>query len=207
MPTADIGTDRSCFSESTRAFVELVAVIAPEKWEVSALGTWTVRDLVGHTSRALSTIESYLGTVAGPQLSGPVQYFLAAKAANVAPEEIARRGVQAGEALGNSPYSTVQHLAQRVLEKVESSQDTTPVGTPWGTMTLAGYLPTRTFELTVHSIDLAAAIGVSVPALLGSSISKACQLAGALAGEHPRAVEILLALTGRSRLPRDVTVL
>ncbi len=207
MPTVDAGSDRSCFSQSTRAFVELVAIIDPDKWEAPALGIWTVRDLVGHTSRALSTIESYLGKASGPQLNGPVEYFLAAKAASVSPEEIAKRGVKAGEALGSSPYSMVQELAHRVTQKVEVSQDTALVGTPWGTMTLAGYLPTRTFELTVHSIDLAAAIDVSVPPLLSSSIARACELAGALAGRNSRALEILLALTGRSQLAKDITVL
>lgn len=200
-------SDRLCFSESAQVFSDLASAIPSKKWRISALGVWSVRDLVGHTSRALSTIESYLGKVSGPPLNGPVEYFLAARAASVASEEIARRGIEAGAALGDYPATKVQELAHRIVKLVEISEDTCPVGTPWGTITLAGYLPTRTFELTIHGIDLAAAIGVPVPDRLGPSVSKACELAGALAGKHPMAIEILSALTGRSQLRNGITVL
>lgn len=73
-------------------------------------------------------------------------------------------------------------------------------------MSLADYLPTRTFELTVHNLDLARAIGAPVPAAIGPAISEACGLAGRLAGCHPQAAELLLMLTGRTQLPTGLSV-
>jgi hypothetical protein len=49
-------------------------------------------------------------------------------------------------------------------------------------MTLIDYLPTRTFELTVHSLDLARALGIESLAVLGPAVSACCELAGRLAG-------------------------
>ena len=53
-------TVREAFGEAARAFAELVRSIPPESWDGPGLGEWSVRDLVGHTSRALITVETYL---------------------------------------------------------------------------------------------------------------------------------------------------
>lgn len=74
-------------------------------------------------------------------------------------------------------------------------------------MTLAGYLPTRVFELTVHGIDLARALDVDPPVTLGPGIGLSCALAGDLAADSPDAVAVLMALTGRTELPRGFTLL
>ena len=95
---------RSAFAEAAGAFVALVSQIQPGNWEQPALGVWNVRDLVGHTSRSLSTIEAYLGTASpGAELHGPVAYFLATRTAHADPEAIAQRGRDAGAALGDDP--------------------------------------------------------------------------------------------------------
>lgn len=76
-----------------------------------------------------------------------------------------------------------------------------------GTITPEGYIPTRTFELTVHSLDLVPATGLGVPADLGPIVGKVCQLAGALAGRHLRTSKCILAMTGRIELPKGISVL
>ena len=199
---------RASFISSANSFVKLVSQIPADKWQVPALGVWKVKDLVGHASRALLTIDNYLGKQSGgPKIDDTVAYFIAVRNSGADPDEIARRGIEAGKALGSDPASYVKELADQTLALVSSSKDDTSVGTPWGTMTLADYIPTRTFELTVHSLDLAATLSLPYPEQMGPSIANACELAGRLAGRHPRAIEILFALTGRSEMARDISVL
>ena len=73
------------------------------------------------------------------------------------------------------------------------------------------YLPTRTFELTVHTLDLVAALGgsVEVPAGLAGPIAACLSLAAAVAGARPGpdAGQLLLALTGRRGLPAGFSVI
>jgi hypothetical protein len=74
-------------------------------------------------------------------------------------------------------------------------------------MPLVDYLPTRTFELTVHSLDLARALGVDPPEVLTPAVTACCELAGGLAGRRPHAADLLLLLTGREHLPPGLTIL
>ena len=53
-------TVREAFGEAARAFAELVRSLPADSWDRPGLGKWSVRDLVGHTSRALITVETYL---------------------------------------------------------------------------------------------------------------------------------------------------
>ncbi len=199
---------RSAFNGAAAGFVDLVRQIPDEAWEQPALGVWTVRDLVGHTSRALSTVETYLGKGApGEPLDGPLAYFLAARAALADPEAVARRGRDAGAALGADPAATVATLAERVIALVAGAADDASVGSPVGQLSLAGYLPTRTFELTVHSLDVARATAHEPPASLEPAITACLALVGRLAAHSPQAPALLLALTGRTALPDGFTVL
>jgi uncharacterized protein (TIGR03083 family) len=206
---------RACFAGAAAGFVELAGQVRPDQWDRPALGAWDVRALAGHTSRALSTIETYLGKPAGagPVIDGPVQYFLAALAGD-GPQArqrlhaaVASRGIEAGAALGDEPAAAIVTLTERVVRLVGESPDDAALGVPFGQMTLAGYLPTRTFELTVHSLDLSRALAVPAPAGLTPAITACCDLAGRLAGRLPTAADLLLLLTGRSGLPGHLTVL
>jgi len=47
---------REAYEHATALFVDVVGHIGPTQGDKSALGVWTVRDLVGHTSRALLTV-------------------------------------------------------------------------------------------------------------------------------------------------------
>jgi uncharacterized protein (TIGR03083 family) len=200
---------RSTFAESATAFVELVRQIEADAWGEPGLGVWNVRDLVGHASRSFSTIESYLGTTTTePHLDGPAAYFRAVQSFVLAdPEGVAQRGRDAGSALGEDPAASIEALAERVTALVADSADDEPVGTPMGTMTLAGYLPTRVFELTVHSLDLARALDLLQPAGLDAGIRLSLELLGQLAGDSPGAVAVLMTLTGRAELPAGFTLL
>jgi hypothetical protein len=67
-------------------------------------------------------------------------------------------------------------------------------------MTLTNYLPTRTFELAVHSLDLCRATHIEIPVNLRLAVTTSCELAGRLAGQHPDAADLLLFLAGRTGL-------
>jgi hypothetical protein len=171
------------------------------------LGEWDVRALTGHTSRALTTVETYLATAAtGELVAGPVEYFLAVRGAT-SPDAIAQRGRETGEALGEHPAAAVHELVQRVTVLVRNTPDDALVATPAGAMTLIDYLPTRTFELAVHTLDLARTLGLPPPASLAPAVAASLELAGAIGSRLPAAGELLLLLTGRTGLPDGLSVL
>jgi uncharacterized protein (TIGR03083 family) len=197
------------FDSAARWFLE-VATFAPGHYDAPGLGEWSVRDLLGHTSRSLSTVETYLdaaGTDPGPvDLADAVAYYLVIANALTDTAAVAARGRAAGAALGEDPIAALRALVTRVPERVRAAPATALVRTPFGTMTLEGYLPTRTFELTVHTCDLAAALGVNVD-VPPAAVADAFTVIGGLTAAQGTAPAALLALTGRRPLPAGYSVL
>lgn len=204
--TADRWSDASgAFDAAARWFAE-TAALAEGAWERPGLGEWTVRDLVGHTSRALSTVETYLAKGADEAaVRSPQEYFRAMAVSSGDPASVAQRGRDAGAALGDRPVDTVRELAARVRRTVGAAAGDELVGTPAGGMALAAYLPTRTFELTVHTCDLAAALGLAA-VVPGPAAAEAFAIIGALAAEAGDAAPLLRAATGRHGLPAGFSV-
>jgi len=199
---------RDAYNAAATCFTDLVARVTVKQWEQPGLGVWSVRDLVGHTYRAFVTVETYLQQSAlHVDLERPVDYFLQAQAALADPAAVAARGREAGQALGPEPLPLVRETARRVLQRIQESADTALVKTPLGGMRLIDYLPTRIFELVVHTLDLAAALSVEV-AVPESSASVALHLLADLAARQPgKAAPLLLAATGRGPLPGRYSVL
>jgi uncharacterized protein (TIGR03083 family) len=203
------------FAQAASGFVDTVSRLRDGDWTRPALGEWDVRGLVGHTSRALSTVDSYLAMGSGaPQLDDPVEYFLAVLPDPADPQArarqnaaIAERGRQAGVDLGDDPAAALDQLAERVTALVRSATARAPVATPAGTMTLSSYLPTRTFELTVHTLDLARAIQLPAPAVLSHAVAASCELAGRLASRRANAADVLLGILGRDIPQQRLNVL
>jgi hypothetical protein len=201
---------RTHFRLAADAFVAVVGTIAPDSWERPGLGVWTVRDLAGHASRALLTVETYLDPLTvtdRPALPDALAYLRGAGSGLVDPETVAERGRQAGVALGDHPAEAVSVIAERVLAAVSRSADDAVVKTRVGSMTLIGYLPTRTFELVVHSLDLVAATGAVAPPELAEPTAACLQLAAQLAATSADPGAVLLALTGRRPLPDGFSVI
>jgi uncharacterized protein (TIGR03083 family) len=199
---------REAYHTAAGCFIDTVAGIAVDQWEQPGLGVWTVRDLVGHTCRALSTVEAYVQKPA-PQLEveRPADYFLRAKAALADPAAVAARGREAGQALGSEPSRMVCEIASRVLQRVQTTPDTLLVGTPVGGMRLIDYLPSRVFELAVHTLDLATALALEVT-IPETATRVTLYLLADLAAEQPGlAAPLLLAATGRCALPVRYSVL
>lgn len=214
MDAMDADTIKSVYLGAAAAFLELVRQVPESAWSRPALGEWDVRGLAGHASRALSTVENYLDAPAtataaalasGQRLDGPVAYYLAVRD-SMRPEAVAQRGRETGDALGKDPAEAVQDLVQRISILVRHTPGEALVATPAGTMTLIDYLPTRTFELAVHGLDLARALAVGPPASLSPAIAASLELAGAIGARLPSAPELLLLLTGRAGLPEGLSV-
>jgi uncharacterized protein (TIGR03083 family) len=192
------------FSEAARAYAGLVAAIAPEQWTAPGLGEWDLRALVGHTSRSLITVETYLGQPAvTEQLTSPAAYLAAI--GTVDPASVADRGRAAGEALGDDPTGFVRVLVDRVLPLVTGDHDPL-ITTVGGGMRLRQYLPTRTFELVVHGLDIARAAGLPGPDYSAGLLTAVLELAAAAAVLGGRGPELLLAVTGRTALPPGFSV-
>jgi uncharacterized protein (TIGR03083 family) len=196
---------RRAFADAAQWFVRTAALVG-DRWSRPGLGEWDVRALVGHTSRSLLTVETYLARPAATvEVASAGDYFRATRAAAADPA-VAARGRDAGTALGSDPAAAVSEIAARVLPLVEARDGTELLLTIAGGMRLADYLPTRTFELVVHTADLATALGapLDVPA---TAATQALGLVADLAVAEGHAGPLLLALTGRAGLPSGFSVL
>ena len=195
---------RRAFADAAQWFVRTAALVG-DRWDRPGLGEWDVRALVGHTSRSLLTVEMYLARpAAAVEVASAGDYFRATRAMAAGPD-VAARGRDAGGALGADPAAAVAEIAGRVLPLVDDCDGTELVTTIAGGMRLADYLPTRTFELAVHTADLATALDapLDVPA---TAAAQALQVVADLAVASGRAGPLLLAATGRPP-PRDLSVL
>ncbi|MDQ6747979.1 MAG: maleylpyruvate isomerase N-terminal domain-containing protein [Candidatus Dormibacteraeota bacterium] len=171
------------------------------------MGAWSIRDLVGHTSRSLLTVEAYLARGAQSiEVPDAVAYFHAALGSTVDEAAVTERGRQAGAALGDDPAGAVGEIAARVVPVVERSSDDAVVGTPWGGMRLLDYLPTRSFELSIHTLDLAATLNLP-GALPEPAAALTWELIAQLARGAGAENQVLRALTGRTTLASEYSVL
>jgi hypothetical protein len=100
----------------------------------------------------------------------------------------------------------VGEIAARVLPLIDTRDGTELVRTIVGGMRLADYLPTRTFELAVHTADLATALGVP-PEVPATAATQALHIVADLAVADGLAGALLLAATGRPGLPAGFSVL
>ncbi|MDQ1427986.1 MAG: hypothetical protein QOK39_1462 [Acidimicrobiaceae bacterium] len=202
-------SERRCFAAAAEGFVTAVGGVGSEDWSRPGLGVWSVRDLVGHTSRSFTTIETYLADPpAEIVLHQPVEYLQAVRGAGLESEAIVARGRAAGVALGEDPLAAIGELATRVLAMVAATPDEAPMRTFAGGAQLGTYLPTRTFELTVHTLDLTTALGQDPPAILQEPIAACLALAAAVAGAGGGSGAVLLqALTGRRALPPGFSII
>ncbi|SCG45897.1 TIGR03083 family protein [Micromonospora echinaurantiaca] len=196
---------RRAYADAVGWFVRTAAAVG-DRWDRPGLGEWDVRALVGHTSRSLLTVEEYLTRpAAAVRVGSAADYYRATRAVAAGPG-VAERGRAAGAALGADPATAVAEIAVRVLALVETQDGDALVTTIAGGMRLADYLPTRTFELAVHTADLATALGVPVD-VPATAAAQALRVVADLAVGDGVAGPMLLAATGRAGLPAGFSVL
>jgi hypothetical protein len=190
---------RAAFGDAAGWFVRTAALVG-DRWDHPGLGEWDVRALVGHTSRSLLTVEAYLDRPADAvDVASTADYFRATREIARGPA-VAERGREAGAALGSDPAAAVAEIATRVLGLIDSEDGGALVTTIVGGMRLADYLPTRTFELAVHTTDLATAIDAE-PDVPPTAAAQALGIVADLAVADGLAGPLLLAATGRPVLP------
>ncbi len=164
-----------------------------------------MRDLVGHTSRALVTVVDYLSRpVAEEVIESAPAYLAAISTGTVDPQTVAERGRRAGRELGDDPASRFGHI-EEAIQAAEATDPGLVVHTAFGGMRVAAYLRTRTFELCIHGLDIASSAGVPID-LPFAALEETCGLAATTAVRSGRGVDVLMALTGRRGLPRPFSV-
>jgi uncharacterized protein (TIGR03083 family) len=199
------------FESAARSLVDLVDRVGDDDWDGPGIGDWDLRSLVGHATRAVSTVASYVDQPADHEdASSPADYLAtvarlsASTQSTVVAEAVTQRGIEAGRALGDKPAEAVADIVERALDRLRD-QDDVLLSTPVGGMLLSQYLPTRTFELAVHSLDIAVAIGV-VLELDHVVVADCVAIAAETAARTGKGVAVLLGLTGRTPLPDGFSV-
>jgi uncharacterized protein (TIGR03083 family) len=196
---------RAAYDAAAAWFVRTAAQVGA-RWDQPGLGEWDVRALVGHASRSFLTVEEYLARPAATvEVGSTADYYRAIRGMTTGPA-VAQRGRDAGAVLGEDPPAAVAEIAARVRPLVASCDGDELLTTIAGGMRLADYLPTRTFELVVHTCDLAAALGAPMdPPPVAAA--QALEIVAELAVADGIAGPLLLAATGRHGLPPDFSVL
>jgi hypothetical protein len=185
------------YLEAAGSYADLVASL-PASLSGPGLGDWDLRALVGHTARSLVTVTEYLQRPAeSVTLDSPAAYVVAAGEIVAAdPSAVTQRGVAAGEALGADPAAYVRGLVDTVTADLATADPEQLVTTICGSMRLRDYLPTRSFELVVHCLDIAAAVPArwTPPA---AALRTAVALAGEVAVLRGEGSLLLRLVTGR----------
>lgn len=201
------------YLDTARAYTDVVRLVGPEDWARPALGVWDVRSLVGHTTRALTTVVDYLAApepADGADVLTAPAYFLAFAASPdkaAADEAVAARGHEAGLALGTDPAGRTAELADAAARALSGVQVRRLVATRFGHLRLEEYLRTRTFELVVHGLDLTRALELPDDLLPRPAVAAALELAAQTAALSAHGPQVLAALTGRAPLPPSFAVL
>jgi uncharacterized protein (TIGR03083 family) len=179
--------------------VELVDALDGADLAGPGLGDWDLRSLVGHTSRSILTVLQYLHEPAhSVELARAADYYVRVREliGTLDPADITERGRAAGAALGDRPADAVRRMVDEVTLALAAVDGDPVITTIAGGMHLSSYLPTRTFELVVHGLDISNATGVAwqpEPTTLASALTVATETAVSLGSGSA----LLLALTGR----------
>jgi hypothetical protein len=187
---------RRAFRSAAVSFADLIARVPADRWDGPGLGDWTLRELAGHAiGSGLLQIPAVLSTPADEiARASSEDYWILARAV--------KPGVPADDPQALDAVGDLVGLATQALGRVEGND---LVETPAGGMRVRDWIATRTFELVVHGLDIAAAAGVELflsPEVYAEVAAQAARTA-AMAGDGPA---VLRALTGRTVLPLGYSI-
>jgi uncharacterized protein (TIGR03083 family) len=198
---------RTTFLDAALTVADLVERVPPAAWFGPGLGVWDLRALIGHTSRSLITVATYVDRPsAAEDVETPEAYYARLTRAGAAnTDAVAQRGRESGAALGDDPAAAFRALVATVAEALDRAGDDDLIETAAGGMRVAAYLPTRTFELVVHGGDVGSATGL--PAAFAEPVlAEAAGLGARIAVELGYGPALLAALTGRVALPPGFSI-
>lgn len=193
-------------AETGAHLVSTVVAMEPDDWERPGLGEWSMRELVGHTLRAFSTIDAFLDhpldDVAVDDAGS--YYRIALGSLPGVHDQVAQRGREAGVALGADPAAAVVDQLSGTLARLGATTGAEIGRSVVGGMRLDDYLETRLVELVVHYSDICAALAVPVADLGAAGVRAAATV---LASAAPADLDLVLrAALGRAQLPAGFTV-
>jgi uncharacterized protein (TIGR03083 family) len=195
------------FTRSADAFVEVVRRVPDDAWDGPGLDDWTVRSLVGHTTRAILTVEQYLHLDDPEEISIPTaeRYYTTVYAQFTDRAAVSARAVEAGVWLGDDPLQRIREALSRTRSALETAPANRVVPIGGMGIPLDEYLRTRVFELVVHSSDIARAVHIEHEPPIDAL--RACATLAVSTGiEAGHGIEILAALTGRGALSEGYSV-
>ncbi|MEU6928137.1 sterol carrier family protein [Streptomyces sp. NPDC046374] len=122
------------------------------------LGAWTVRELAGHIAWMVDSVPALLAAPEPAKQELPLLDWPSVTASAAERIDEHTRG------LGTADLAGLYERTREAYETaVAAAPDTRLLPVSFGAMTLADFLVTRTVELVVHTDDLSAATGVSIP--------------------------------------------
>jgi hypothetical protein len=184
---------RRAFRSAAVSFADLIARVPADRWDSPGLGERTLRELAGHAaSSGLRPVPGVLGNPGDEvERASAVDYWL--HSGKSAPAD-------AGAELGDDPAAVAGDLVGLATQALGKVEDDDVVATPAGGMRVRDWLPTRTFELVVRGLDVAAAAGVEM-VLAPEVVAEATLQAAGVTAASGDGIVVLRALTGRGDLP------
>ena len=200
-------TVKDAYREALGFFFDVVGRIEPGQWGEPALGVWSVKELVGHTARSVFLVDEFGAQRAdAADVTSAAHHYHVSLAPEGVDDAIAERGREAGEALGGDPLARLAEGRARAERRVAETDAETIIAYTNGGIALGHYLETRVLELTVHTLDLAAALGVEAEPPR-EPLRCALHLLAELAVDSGHGGRFALAATGRGLLPDRFSVL
>lgn len=169
------------------------------------LPAWDLHQLVAHAMRAATRVTAYLGRPAPDRAEIDwLDYWR--RADDTDPDGVAQRAIEDASSLDTA--GAAEAFGQAWVDALAAARDAGAAHLltgPFGGMRLDHYLPTRVVELTVHGLDIRAALDLAeTPTDEGAEVTTAV-LEGLYGGRPPELVGddvgFILAGTGRREHP------
>jgi len=208
MTTTEEPWTRLAFAEAAAWNLAVVEDVPAERWDGPGLGVWTLRELVAHTSRAYTTITSYLRPAGEPDIPDAASYFVRAIAGGdraAIHAGVAERGRAEAAAFADDPAGELARRARAARTAIDEAPAGAVCESFVGTLALDDYLVTRVVELVLHTLDIVAAAGLPDDIPPPPATRLAAEVVTAL-GVATAPVAVLRTLTGRAPWPEGASI-
>jgi len=190
----------SALAQESEALDSTLAAVPGDAWTRTALGEWSLAELVAHVTRGAQRLEVYLDEpVIGDVVHDRISYWR--YDAEVESPAVAQRARDEAAKVDAETLPALFAEAWRAsVERAHGLAGDTPMFTPWGTMRLDDYAATRVVEAVVHHMDVRAALDLPPASTPDAARLVMAVLEGLLGTARPRNLgrtRFILAATGR----------